>query len=325
MYVGLDLHKRVAYGTVIDENGKKLKESKIPMSIDAITSFLDGINTKIVFESGYKYQHLYDVLDEHGYDVTVANPLMVKAIAYAKVKSDKVDSNTLAHLLRANMIPECYVPDRQRRNLRDIVRRRHYLVNERTRFKNKIHAELSKRWVEYDRDLFSVSGIEFLKSLHIQAIDDYLYVIAFLNKKIHELDEQIEELANNDSYARLLISIPGISYFSALLISSEIGDINRFADYEKLCSYSGLVPKVHESGGKSINMHISKQGSKMLRWVLVQCVHIHVRNCDSSITRYFKRMQVRKGTKIAVIASARKLLKCIYMMLKEDRTFRLDG
>ena len=109
-------------------------------------------------ESGYNHQHIRDVLKEKGYDVKVAHPLMVKAIAYAKVKNDKVDARTLADLLRADMIPESYVPDEKTREVRDLVRRRHHLVETRTGFKNKVKAELAKRWVKHEGDVFTQEG-----------------------------------------------------------------------------------------------------------------------------------------------------------------------
>jgi len=130
MYAGLDLHKKVGYGTIIDDRGLIVKRSKFPMSVDGVLSFLNGdpSSVRVAFEAGYRWQHLYDVLKDGGYDVTVVNSLMVKAVAYAKVKNDKVDSTTLDRLLRANMLPESYVPDKEVRELRDLVRRRHYLI-----------------------------------------------------------------------------------------------------------------------------------------------------------------------------------------------------
>jgi len=263
-------------------------------------------------------------LKDDGYDVTVANPLMVKAIAYAKVKNDKVDSTTLARLLRANMLPESYVPDGEHRELRDLVRRRHYLVCERTSFKNKIHAELSKRWIDHPNALFTGEGKAYLRSLKIDAVSDYLDVIEYLDRKIGEMDEEVKAKALEDRYARLLMTIPGIGYYAALLISSEIGSVDRFPDYGHLCSYAGLVPRLKESGGKSMHGHISKQGSSLLRWVLIQCTHVHLRY-DTSISRYCHALERRRGKKIAIVASSRKLLKCVYIMLKEDRAFRLEG
>jgi transposase len=113
-------------------------------------------------ESGYNHhQHIYDILKEEGYDVKVAHPLMVKAIAYAKVKCDKVDSTMLADLLRADMIPEAYIPSKEIRDVRDLARRRHYFVSTRTMFKNKIQAELARRWIDHKGDLFTQEGKEY--------------------------------------------------------------------------------------------------------------------------------------------------------------------
>jgi transposase len=276
-------------------------------------------------ESGYNHEHIYDLLKDEGYDVRVAHPLMVKAIAYAKVKNDKADARTLADLLRLDMIPECYIPSIETRELRDLSRRRHYFVSTRTMFKNKIHAELSRRWIDYSKgDLFTQTGKNYLKSLHIAAVDDYLDSIEFLDAKIKELDSEIKEQALQDEYAKLLVTVPGISYYGALLISSEIADIQRFPDPEHLCSYAKLAPGTHQSGDTQFQK-VDHKGNRMLNWIMIQCVHVHVLNCNSSITRHYNRIKETRGSKVAIVAAARKLMKALYMMLREERTFRLDG
>ena len=223
---------------------------------------------KVIMESGYNYQYLYDLLKSEGYNVKVAHPLMVKAIAYAKVKTRKVDARILADLLRTDMIPECYIPNEDIRNLRDLARRRHYFVNTRTMFKNKVHVELSKRWIDYrtgnsNSDLFTRKGREYLRSLKISGVKDCLHTIDFLDAKIREMDSEIKILASNDKYAKHLITIPGIFYYAALLISSEIADINRFPDGEHLSSYAKLVPGTHQSGETRYSKADMK-GSQML-------------------------------------------------------------
>lgn len=119
------------------------------------------------------------------------------------------------------------------------------------------------------------------------------------------------------------MSVPGISYYSALLISSEIADINRFPDHEHLCSYAKLAPGVYQSG----DTHHDKKGpgNSMLCWIMVQCTRTHVRKYDSAITRFYQQVASRRGDKIAIIAAARKLMRAIYIMLKEEKAFRLDG
>ncbi len=250
---------------------------------------------------------------------------MVKAIAYAKVKNDKVDARTLADLLRMDMIPECYIPSIETREIRDLARRRHYFVSTRTMFKNKIHAELSRRWIDYAKtDLFTKTGRNYLKSLHIDAVDDYLDSICFLDEKIVEPDSEIKEQATQDKYAKLLVTVPGISYYGALLISSEIADINRFPIQNTCAPMQNSAPGTHQSGDTQYQK-ADRRGNHMLNWILIQCAHIHVLNCESSVTKHYNRIKETRGAKIAIVAAARKLTCAIYMMLKEERAFRLDG
>jgi transposase len=320
----LDLHERSIQCVLKDTDGKVVRESKLGKDEGKILEFLDGTHASVVMESGYNHQHIRDVLKEKGYDVKVAHPLMVKAIAYAKVKSDKVDARTLADLLRADMIPEAYVPDEKTREVRDLVRRRHSLVETRTEFKSKVKAELAKRWVKHEGDVFARDGRSYLRSLHIDAVNDYMDTIEFLDGKIGELDQKVKAIAEQDGYAKLLMTVPGVSYYSALLISSEIADVNRFSDHEHLCSYAGLVPGVRQSAERS-HATQSKTRSALLNWIMVQCTRVHVRSCDSAITAFYNELAKRRGEKVAIVAAARKLMRTMYVMLREEKAFRLDG
>ena len=248
MYAALDLHKESIQCVLKDDDGRIIKESKVRKDEDRILKFLDGSGARVVMESGYNHQHIYDVLKERGYDVKVAHPLLVKAIAYARVKTDKVDARMLADLLRADMIPEAYVPGKDVREVRDLVRRRHYMVKLRTMLKNKVHAELATRWITYSGggDIFTEDGKTFLRSLSIDAVNDFLDTIEFLSRKLRELDQKVRKVAESDEYAKLLVTIPGVGYYAALLISSEIADIGRFPDYGNLCSYARLSPGVRQ-------------------------------------------------------------------------------
>ena len=210
MYAAIDLHQKTVQLVLKDEHGQIANETKLSKDAKAIMEFLEGSDATVVMESGYNHEHIYDLLKEEGYDVRVAHPLVVKAIAYAKVKNDKVDARTLADLLRSGMIPECYIPSIETREIRDLARRRHYFVSTRTMFKNKIHAELSRRWIDCNKsDLSTEAGRKRLRSLHIDAVDDYLDSISYLDAKIAELDSQIKEQALRDKYAKLLVTVPG--------------------------------------------------------------------------------------------------------------------
>jgi transposase len=111
-----------------------------------------------------------------------------------------------------------------------------------------------------------------------------------------------------DGRARILTTIPGVGYYTALLLVAEIGDVNRFPDAEKLCSYAGLVPSVRRSGGSTVHGHITKEGSRWMRWGLTEAVHSHLRY-DTELTRFHKRLVLRKPRQVATTATARKMLK----------------
>ena len=169
MYIGLDVHKRVCYGTVMDEKGQIVKRGKFSNDPQGLEEFMEGVDEALVaMEAGYCWQPLYDRLEETGHDVRLAHPLKVKAIAQAKVKTDKIDSETLAHLLRADLLPESYVPPRDIRELRDRVRRRAFLVGMRTMLKNRVHSELAKRGIRLgarahpETPLGEVCGVDHL-------------------------------------------------------------------------------------------------------------------------------------------------------------------
>lgn len=193
------------------------------------------------------------------------------------------------------------------------------MVKLRTMLKNKVHAELVTRWIAYSGgDVFTEDGKTFLRSLSIDAVNDYLDTIEFLSRKLRELDEKVKKVAESDEYAKLLVTIPGVGHYAALLISSEIADIKRFPDYANLCSYARLSPGVRQSGE---TQHMTRTtGDSMLNWIMVQCTRIHVRRCESSvITRFYQQVSERRGEKVAIVAAARKLMRAIYIMLEEGQ------
>ena len=322
MYVGLDVHKRACYGTITDQDGNILKRGKFSSSPEGFRAFMEGVDeARIAMEAGYCWQPLYDALKEEGYDVRLAHPKRVKAIAEAKVKTDKVDSETLAHLLRANLLPESYVPPKDIREFRDMVRRRAFLVRMRAKLKNRVHAELAKRGIDLETPLFTRRGRELLRSLGLEAVDQLLPVIDALDTQISGISGSLRRMSVEDERARLLTTIPGVGYYVAMLLVSEIGDVKRFPDADRLCSYAGLVPSVRRSGDTTRHGGITKEGSRWMRWALIQAVHVHVRY-DTDLSRFYRRLARRKARQEAVVATARKMLKVVYWMLRDGEPYR---
>ncbi|KXB00043.1 hypothetical protein AKJ47_02875 [candidate division MSBL1 archaeon SCGC-AAA261G05] len=326
LYAGIDVHKKTCHGVITDAYGKILKNGTFDNSDYGIQNFFDGYgDVEAVIEASYSWRPTYERLDEIGIDVKLAHPYKVRAIAEARIKTDKIDAGILAHLLRANLIPESYVPPKETRELRDKVRLRTQLMREKVRLENKIYAELEKNRIDLDENPFTKKGKEDLRELGIGSVDRYLVIHETVEEQMKVVSNELKEIADDSEEAELLMTIPGVGYFSALLFISEIGDIDRFSSPKKLCSYFGIVPSVHKSGKTEKYGRITKQGSGLVRWALTQCVWSHVRWADSQLTRFYLRKRREKGKKTAAVATARKLLTVIYYMLKKREKFRLEG
>ena len=246
-------------------------------------------------------------------------------IADATVKTDRIDAKRLAHMLRADMLAESYVPSDEIRTLRDLVRTRKSLVEERTAEKNRVRAVLKRTDNAYYSELFGPTGREFLTELSLSdadrtIVEAHLSVIDEYNEQIDVLEDLIEQKVLESPAAQRLLSIPGVGQSTAALIVAEIGEIGRFDRHEELVSYAGLDPQVHQSGETEVHGSISKEGSAPLRWALVQCAHVSVQY-DDYLGNFYTRLKQRKNKQIAIVATARKLLVSIFYMLKRKEPY----
>lgn len=317
------------YGTIIDEQKRVVKEAKIECTIGAVERFLlakpkESLN--VVLEACGIWEGLYDHLHRRCNVVKVANVLKTKAIGYARKKTDKVDSKTLAELLLADMIPESYVPDIEIRRMRKSVRHRIGIVKVRTMFKNQIHAILRARNIHPPlqvKDVFTKRGIAWLKTLNIGEIDSCIRMIDASNSEV-----KIAERSSSDNPLRkeieLLKTMPGIGEVSATLIMSDIADIRRFETPKKLCAYAGIVASVYQSGDKERYGGITKHGPSHLRHVLVECADVAIR-CDDRFRRFFQRIQKKKGWNVAITAVAHKMLYIMWYMLTKNQQYIGDN
>jgi transposase len=328
-YMGMDVHKKSCYATVVDEQGITVSEKRFLNTIEELDKFLHETdrNTRIVMEATYSWEHIYDNIVSEGFDVCLTHPTKTRAIAEAKIKTDRMDSKILADLLRANLIPKAYVPSREIRDLRKVVRHRASLISIRTSIKNMIHSILAREGIKHDfSDLFGKKGVNFLKNLTLRepsrlALSNCLMILECLNERIEETTNYLSMIAHNFREVKLLTTVPGIGIYSALLILSEIGEIERFPNPKKLCSYAGLVPSTHQSGEVLWHGRITKIGSTWLRWVLIQSTHSAISH-PSKLQKYYQKIKRKKGTNTAVVATARKMLVCIYWMLIRNKEFK---
>lgn len=328
-YIGADVHKNYTIFAVLTQEGKVEQRTRIENDAQALREFLGGLPkpAHLVVEAGYHWQPFYEVVEELDLAVSLAHPLKVKMIAEARIKTDTIDAATLAHLLRLDYLPTAYIPPREVRDLRETLRHRARLVKTQTMVKNRIHALLAKNGIRHKfSDLFGKAGRQFLKRLHLRpcyqfALKQLLALLDTLDGLIKEVTEVIEEEAKATPEARLLTTIPGIGYYSALFILAEIGDINRFPSAKKLCSWARLVPSTHSSGGRTYHGHLTKQGSRWLRWILTQAAPHAVRG-SSQLGALYQRVARRGGRNGAKMAVARQMLMIIHRMLVRGEPFR---
>jgi transposase len=322
VHIGLDVHKRVCQATMLQ--GEQVHHERFPNTPEHLRDFFSRFKrARVAMEATYCWRPAYELIESLGHEVHLAHPKRTRLIADARIKTDMHDSEALARLLLLDCLPEAWVPSKRIRELRELLRLRAYLVRESTRMKNRIHSELVKAGVNFQRNPFTIGGRKQLRELGIKGIDYCLEVLETIERKLRELGRELRNMAQENEEAQILMSVPGIGHYSALLILAEIGDIERFPDHEHLCSYAGLVPSVDQSGAHTRRGPITKEGSRHLRWILVECTWMHLMHAkDSKLRRFYYRLMRRKGKPVALVATARKLLVAVYWMLKRKEPFR---
>jgi transposase len=321
--VGIDIGKWKCRAAIMDQGGSILDEFTFTNNHEGIENLASrlSVDDRVVMEStGSVWANLYNHLDEKHIHVSLANPLKTRAIASAKIKSDKIDARILAHLLRSNLVAESYVPTKPLREVRALIRHRVGIVKIRTIVKNQVHAIVDTHGLACSySDMFGKGGLEWLRSLQLPSLDrlimdNHLTHLESLNQQTERVNEEIHSKACEDEDVRLLLSLTGVDIYSALLIKSEIGNISRFPEYKKLVSWAGLAPSLHQSGSVEYHGNITKQGSKMLRWIMVEAARVAV-NHDTRMQSFYERIKHRRGGQKAIVAVANKMLKIIWFML----------
>lgn len=327
IHVGVDLHQRFCYMTALDSRGRQLNAQAVPNEAGALRAYFRQFRKPVqaaVESCGFWPAFRAAVGDL--VEVRLVHAQRVKAIAAAKLKNDRIDSATLAHLLRCDLLPEAWMADESTRELRQQVRLRATLVRQRTRLKNQVHAILHQHGLKHGAsDLFGKAGREWLQQAAVggrarDALSTYLHLIDEFTGHVKQQDQQVKQFVHQEQRAQWLMTIPGIGQYSAMLLLAEIGDIQRFADKHALTNYAGLVPWVRESAEKRRSGGITRVGSPWLRWIMVEAAQVAVRT-SPAVRGYFDRLRRRKHRNVAVVAVARKLLVAVWALLQHGECF----
>jgi transposase len=284
-FIGVDHHKQMSVMTVLDEAGQERKHGRVLNLRRSVEDFLEGFRPfTAVLESGRSSYVMADLLRELGGDVKIANALQVKAIAHARIKTDKRDSRTLAHLLRAGLIPEIYQRGTWNRRAQRVIRLRAYWVSKQTEVKNKIRALLAQQTEEVrlevekrESNLFSLKGQEFMSRLPLEGkdkdvLEDLLLGYQELAAHIKKSDGLVRVLYGEMEEAARIDTVPGFASTLSVLMAIEIADIKRFPRAADLHSYAGVIPSTYSSGERTYHGPITKRGSLWLRWAALEAV-----------------------------------------------------
>jgi transposase len=328
--IGMDIHRTFGE-VVIWEDGKLRHAGRVDMTRTALEGFGKTLHAtdEVVIEATGNCMAVSRVLSPFVARVVIANPLQVKAIAHAHVKTDKVDAGTLASLYAAGYLPEIWTPDAVTERKRRLVARRYQIVRHRTRIKNEVHAILHAHLIPPcpHADLFSRVGRAWLERQPVP--DDERFAIA---RHVRELDRMGEDLAAldreiagealDDTSVARLITITGVNLVVATGLVAAIGDIRRFSSPQKLVSYFGLNPRVRQSGlGAAHHGRISKSGRSHARAMLVEAAWAAAK-APGPLHAFFVRIRAKRGHQIAAVALARKLTVLCWHLLTKETDYR---
>ena len=337
LHVGMDLSRHRLDVRVLEEDGATVAELAVAPTGEELRRLaarfaLEG-PVRAVIESMNGARFVHDTLELAGWEVAIADAQKVKGLAPLACKTDRIDAWVLAELSRRDLVPAIWLPDPTVRAHRERARFRLHLVHHRVGLKNRIHASL----IAFGHacptsDLFGTAGRQRLGELEFPEpwasdIAACLELIDHLNTQIAGIEADLRREGAHHRYVPLLMTVPGVSWILAYTIAAEIGDITRFESPKKLAGYSGLCPRVWQSGEQDRRGRLTKQGPKHLRWALVEAA-IHSARHPLYVDHY-QRTKVRlgrqRGAKVARVEIARRLTEAIWHMLTKGEPFAPAG
>jgi transposase len=325
VHVGVDLDKRSSQIAVLTEDGE-IVQQRLPNDAERLEKFFVQLppQTPIAIEASGTWWWLVDLLEQLGHRPVLSNPKQTKAIAAARLKNDRVDAERLGLLLRGDLLPTVWIPPAALREARELVRHRIQLVWLRSVVRNRLQAMLARRNLQprSGQSWLTQRGQRELKQLPLtdapsRIREDCAALLPILDAQIRRLDTELIARWGQDPRVQRLTTIPGIGPFIAIVLVLELGDIQRFASAKRVASYVGLTPRVRGSAGRVRAGHITKEGNRLLRWVLVLAATQAVRR-PGPLRTWFHAVKKRRGKKVARVALARRLAEIVFHVWRQE-------
>jgi transposase len=327
--IGMDIHRTFAE-VVFWQDGRLRWQGRVDMTRAGLEGFGRSLTKtdQVVLEATGNAMAVVRVLRPYVARVIIANPLQVKAIAHARIKTDKIDAGVLASLHAAGFLPEVWLPDPETERLRRLVARRNQIVRQRTRVKNETHAILAAHLIPPcpHAELFNGPGRAWLARQVLPdderaAIERHLRELDRLGQDLATLDRDIGVAVVDQPAVRRLLTIAGMNVTVAAGLVAAIGNIRRFASAQKLVSYFGLNPRVRQSGlGLAHHGRISKIGRAHARALLVEAAWAAAK-APGPLHAFFLRIRARRGHQVAAVATARKMAVLVWHLLAKETDY----
>jgi transposase len=333
----MDLSRKRLDWLALDQGGERAAIGAVPPDRDGLVKLVqrlgDAEPVLAVIESMSGARFVHDQLERAGWDVRIANAAKVKGLAPLACKTDRIDCWVLAELARLDLVPEIWLPDPQVRAERERARFRLHLAKHRRSLKNRVHAILFQHGVPRPgSDPFGAGGRRLLAQLALpepwaSTLQASLALIDTLDEQIHACERELRALGADHPYVPLLMTLPGVAWILGYTIAAEIGDIHRFPTARKLVGYTGLTPKVEQSGERDRRGPLRKNGPDYLRWALIEAAHTAGRHprYRPIVERMRARHGRKRGSKIAAIEIARRLTEASWHMLTKNEPFAPAG
>lgn len=321
-FAGVDLHKRVSQLALL-RNGKEPSQVRFPNDLARVKGVLRRLpaHTKIALEATGSWWWFVEKARSLGHEVYLSHPKQTKAIASARLKSDKVDALMLARLLKTDLLPTVWIPGDKERQIRELLTHRARVVRQRTTVINELNALYAKRNLDFamvnQRGSAMVARAEDLSGYGPSIVERDVELLRVLNEQLRMLGKELNRIAQDNEQARRLMTIVGVGPITAVAVCCWVGQIDRFANAKKLASYFGLAPRVRQSAGKERHGHITKEGNRMVRSLLIEAALSGIRYSKGQARRQYIGVLKRRGKQIARVAVANKLVGVMFHMMKE--------
>jgi transposase len=326
LIIGCDFHPGFQQIAIFDQGTGEMVSRRLQHPEQAAEFYRSLREPALVGIEACGYTQWFErLLEQLGHALWIGDAAQIRASVVRRQKTDERDAEHILHLLLEQRFPRLWVPTAAERDVRQLLLHRHHLVRSLTQVKNQLQALALNQGMQKKRKLWTEAGRAELQKLALPAYsaarrDECLQRLDYLDEQIRQLSQKVAGEAEKREAARLLMTHPGVGPQTALAFVLTMGEVSRFANAKKVASYVGLIPAEYSSGGKQRLGRISKQGSPLLRFLLVEAAQSAARY-DAELKRMYVRLCLRRSRGQAKVAVARRLATRLYWMLRSGKNY----